>query len=744
MRIGEYELERPLGEGGFASVWSARHHVLRDRRVAAKILKDPDRRELLRSEAECLSGLDHPNIARAVGLDLDHDPPYLLVELHEGRTLRQVMQESLSPERTYALFRQLVDALAAAHARGVAHGDLKPENVLVDFADRLKLTDFGLGHQVATEASLMLSGNLESADATPGLAGTIPYMAPEQREGQPPDPTSDVFSLGIMLHEMLTGRRPQPGDDPREHLRNPPAWLRVWERCYSRRDRRLKDAGQVAAALDAALRNEPPEVHVRRRSDEREEHARPEPVRPEPVRPDPRVEEARRQRLVITNRELESGWWSLEQIEQVVAQEAGVRVSDLRSPLRPEGPMGRLVHWAEEHLIGEERELHQARAMVWFLAHEFLREPLEELAARYRVSPSVIDAGIRLVRRRRVPQTVWRGVVQRLASLPQPLVQEARGVDDTTLRAGVGAVALATAAVLMVPALALILAGNFPAGMALLALASASAYGGGRLVSPTAEQEQWIEDHLEQLPGADRRAKLAHLAVQTELRGLSRTARRLLAREPLQVVVRPKVRATERSRAEEEARSPERAAPTRERVEAALEPRPIERLARAREHVEPARERVEPAPGRAEPARERVEPALERAREQPAPVLDRAEPPRRREPPPVPERPERPRAEAATVEAAPPSAPPGPARRPSLDEMIRDRAARAREAEAPSPDPEDEAAARPDLDALIRQRAAAAREAAAREEPAREEPAREPAAHEAEDAPLPREADIEA
>ncbi|HBP21450.1 MAG TPA: hypothetical protein DEA08_27140, partial [Planctomycetes bacterium] len=588
-RIGEYVLKGPLGEGGFATVWQASHHMWPERRVAAKLLKDADRAPLLKSEAEVLGQLEHAGIVQAIGLDLQHDPPYLLLELHEGRTLRGLMRDtSLSPERTLAIFRQLVDALAHAHRRGVAHGDLKPENVLIDHADTVKLTDFGLGTQITSEASLMLSGKLNTVeDDAPHLAGTIPYMAPEQREGQAPDPTSDVFSLGILLHEMLTGRRPQPGDDPREGLRDPPAWLAVWERCFTRRDKRLRDAGEVARAMDAILSGEPPAIQVRAREGSSTEHERPlppEPRRPQPVRIDARTGETLepdRQRLVLTNRDIDTHW-SLEQIEQVVAQEAGVRITDLRHSTTPEGTFDRLVHWAENHLLGDERELQQARAMVWFFAHEFCRMPVQELAERYQVEARTVAAGIRLVQRRRVPHRVWQGIVRRLAVLPQPLVQEAEDTEPGPLRAGGAALALMAAVTLLIPGLAALAAGKFALGVSLLALAGSATYGGTRLLSPSASQERWVEDHLDQLPGEDRRAKLARLAVNTELRGLSKTARHMLSREPIEV----KVRAKDEPKVSVQSR-PARATPAPPSPEA--RPTPLER-ARARQEEEAARQ----------------------------------------------------------------------------------------------------------------------------------------------------------
>ncbi len=253
--LGEYVLVSPLGEGGFASVWLAQHRYWPERRVAAKIIRDRDQVDQLKTEARCLAGLTHPNIAGAIGIDLDHDPPYLLVELHEGRTLRQVLAQDgpLPAERAKHVFSQIVAALAASHAHGIAHGDLKPENILVAEGDRVKVADFGMGRVKARQASILLSENLETSATAGGdaraIAGTIPYMAPEQQAGEVADTRTDVFTLGVLLHEMTAGARPQPGDELSGSLAGDTAWHSAFARCYARRDRRFADAGELRAAI---------------------------------------------------------------------------------------------------------------------------------------------------------------------------------------------------------------------------------------------------------------------------------------------------------------------------------------------------------------------------------------------------------------------------------------------------------------------------------------------------------------
>jgi serine/threonine protein kinase len=743
-RIGEYVLEVPLGSGGFSTVWQARHHAFPDRRVAAKLLHDTTRRELLRQEAECLQGLSHDGIARAVGVDVNHDPPYLLVELHQGRTLRELLEATpLSPDRVEGIFRQLAEALAHAHERGVAHGDLKPENVLVDHLDQVKLTDFGLGQQVSSEASLLLSGTLGSKEASPALAGTLPYMAPEQREGQAPDARSDVFSLGILLHELITGRRPHPGDDPREDLRDPPAWLDVWDRCYTRRDKRYADAGQLVEDLEAPSlvirpRDEPRATDRIRITDPRTEQ------RPVEELVQVRNAGSDRQRVVITPQEVQdrddaqenSHGWTLQEVERIVAQECGLRVSELRAPPGSEGGLGGIWNRMEERLLGFEEDVLKGRAMVWFLAHEFMREDVGYLAERYGVSRAVVQAGINAVRRRRVPQAAWRAVVGRLAAIPSGVAQEAQAAALPSMSQAMGATAAwGTAAVLIVPAMLLMAAGQFWLGAALMAAAATAAAGGGTIMaSGAARREEWIESHLDGLPGQDRREKLARLAVHPELRGIARTANRLLEREPIQVRVRPRNTSAESRARESEA--PQIAYPDLPQVELPAGQRiPLPTAPHEAPGVEPLPS-VEPAPPleRAEPSQEAedlIRSRADRAREgasSPAEDLIRQRAARAREESAqeepasstaeelIRERAARAREAASDAVAAeegaseaPALEEPAPAEPPqeAAEDLIAARAARARE-EAPE-GPVEPSAPRPSLDDMIAERAARAR-----------------------------------
>jgi hypothetical protein len=503
-RLGEYVLEEPIGEGGFASVWRAHHHTWTERKVAAKVIRERAHADRLRAEADCLAHIAHPGIAGALGMDLDHDPPYLLVELHEGQTLRGLLKAKgkLTPAEAYAVFSQLAQALAHSHELGVCHGDLKPENVLIDSEGRVKLTDFGLGRVASSEASLLLSGQHHTQQEA-ALAGTIPYMAPEQRDGEPADPTSDVFSLGILLHEMLTGSRPQPGDDPREHLgEGAPTWVDVWERCFVRRDRRLKHAGQVVAAIGA------PEEATEGR----------------PARPLPPIHGGR-------------GIWSIEEIERAVALETGVPVGELlrRRQEQQQNALGRLTEWVEHQLLGDTPRGAAARNLVWYLASEVMDVPEKELAERYGTQVVNVRNGIRAVRAGRVDHGIWRGVVDRLAPLPPSLVRKARRLEaGKTGRVLAATASYLFASVALLAALVTLVAAGIGAASVPLVLTAIALWFGTAQLTRGKARRAWVEEHLPELPGEDRATKLTHLALHRDLE-VANTAREMLEEEPAPV-----------------------------------------------------------------------------------------------------------------------------------------------------------------------------------------------------------------
>src|SRR5438270_9516844 len=194
-RLGPFELQLPIGEGGMGEVWKARDTRL-DRIVAIKISKDQFSERFDR-EARAVAALNHPNICQLY----DVGPNYLVMEFIEGAPLKGPLPIDKAVE--YA--GQILDALDAAHRKGITHRDLKPANILVT-KQGIKLLDFGLAKQVAP---LQQDGaTLTQALTAQGqILETLQYMAPEQLQGKEADARSDLFSFGYVLYEMLTGKR---------------------------------------------------------------------------------------------------------------------------------------------------------------------------------------------------------------------------------------------------------------------------------------------------------------------------------------------------------------------------------------------------------------------------------------------------------------------------------------------------------------------------------------------------------
>ncbi len=195
--IGRFELVRELGRGGFGVVWEAKDREL-GRRVAFKAVRPGARRDLreerLLREAEAAAQLSHPNIVTLHDVGRSDSGPYLVLELLEGKTLAERLGEGgLTPREAVHVGGEVARGLAHAHGHGVVHRDLKPENVFLCRDGRVKVLDFGLAHAF---------GHRRQAGGTGG------YMAPEQVEGAPEDERTDVWALGVMLFEMLSGRRP--------------------------------------------------------------------------------------------------------------------------------------------------------------------------------------------------------------------------------------------------------------------------------------------------------------------------------------------------------------------------------------------------------------------------------------------------------------------------------------------------------------------------------------------------------
>jgi serine/threonine protein kinase len=266
-QVGEYVLEAKIGQGAFGEVWRARHHVWRDNLVAVKIPTDPAFVSSLQREGISIHGLSHPNIVRAINFDPYALPPYLVMEYVGGPSLRQVLSTRgpLAADEATAILRQILAALAYAHARGVTHRDVKPENILLaehaardgfKLPDSVKLADFGLGQQATAAAaqSIAFSATFSGSQGAK-IAGTLDYMAPEQREpGGTVDGRADLYACGVVLYEMLTGVRPAGLELPSARNAKVPARLdEAFQKAYARIDRRFASAEEFLAFLSAPV-----------------------------------------------------------------------------------------------------------------------------------------------------------------------------------------------------------------------------------------------------------------------------------------------------------------------------------------------------------------------------------------------------------------------------------------------------------------------------------------------------------
>src|SRR5215210_2355183 len=211
---GRYELVEVVGRGGMGEVWAARDLRL-GRRVAVKVLSptmasQPGVRERFDAEARSAAHLSHPNVVLVFDSGEHDGTPYLVMELLPGRTLAdEIAAGPLDPERVLSIGMEVLDALSASHEAGILHRDIKPGNVLLTAEGRAKVGDFGIAK--STEGLNLTSTGM--------IVGTAAYLAPERLAGRPATPESDLYAVGVVLYEALTGRKPFQGDTPIALLR---------------------------------------------------------------------------------------------------------------------------------------------------------------------------------------------------------------------------------------------------------------------------------------------------------------------------------------------------------------------------------------------------------------------------------------------------------------------------------------------------------------------------------------------
>ncbi|HLX00243.1 MAG TPA: serine/threonine-protein kinase [Candidatus Acidoferrales bacterium] len=218
--LAHYRINAAIGAGGMGEVYRATDTKL-SREIALKILppdmaRDPDRLARFQREARTVAALNHPNIVTIYSVEEAEGVHFLTMELVEGRSLKDCIKEGGMPvEQIVEIARALGEALAAAHERGIMHRDLKPANVMVTEDGRVKALDFGIAKEIQLEGDGV---TLIAADSTQAgvVMGTPAYMSPEQITGRMLDHRTDIFSLGVMLHEMATGQRPFVGRSPAE------------------------------------------------------------------------------------------------------------------------------------------------------------------------------------------------------------------------------------------------------------------------------------------------------------------------------------------------------------------------------------------------------------------------------------------------------------------------------------------------------------------------------------------------
>ena len=271
--LAHYEILEKIGEGGMGEVYRARDKQL-DRNVAVKLLpsawsSDSLRMRRFEREAKVLASLEHPNIAAVYGFHEDNGVHFIAMELVEGETLASsIADEGLPLDRLLEIGIPFAEAVAFAHKKGVIHRDLKPTNIMLDPSGRIRILDFGVAALLQAESDVDGEDLTVDALTTDGdVVGTVAYMAPEQLEGRSADARADLFSIGVVLYELATGKRPFRGNSTAgvasSILRDEPVSLRkvrpdlsadlarVVRRCLEKNpDRRIQTATDIRNELE--------------------------------------------------------------------------------------------------------------------------------------------------------------------------------------------------------------------------------------------------------------------------------------------------------------------------------------------------------------------------------------------------------------------------------------------------------------------------------------------------------------
>src|SRR5947209_2720080 len=261
-----YQLQEPIGRGGMATIYRGRD-LRMDRTVAIKVLRevystDPKFVTRFQREAKAASALQHPNIVQVFDYGQTDGNYFIVMELVEGTDLRRYLRSRgvLDVDRAIIIAHDVALGLGAAHRRGIVHRDVKPQNVLVGRGGSIKLTDFGI-------ASVYKDINAERLTTTGMTLGTVQYYAPEQAQGEIVSPAADVYALGIVMYEMLTGHTPFDGDNAvavaMQHIQDlpthpsqfnpniPPALEEIILRCLEKvPEMRFPDGSSLARALE--------------------------------------------------------------------------------------------------------------------------------------------------------------------------------------------------------------------------------------------------------------------------------------------------------------------------------------------------------------------------------------------------------------------------------------------------------------------------------------------------------------